>query len=151
MQDKIAILIKRIGLECDKLSYHILEPYNLTTTQYRILKLLLLNPPCSLRQVDVEQHFAIRNPTVTGILQNLEKKGLIERRTNPQDSRSKVICLTGKALAMEALLYQLGDQLEETLTRNLDAKDKKQLIKLLKKMMGQTETVEGGFRGTTSP
>ena len=46
-----------------------------------------------------------------------------------------MICLTEKALAMEALLYQLGAQLEETLTRNLDTKDKKQLIKLLKKMM----------------
>ena len=144
MQDKIAILIKRIGLECDKLSSHILEPYNLTPTQFRILKLLLLNPPCSLRQVDVEQLFGIRNPTVTGILQNLEKKGLIERRTNPQDSRSKVICLTEKALAMEALLYQLGSQVEETLTRNLDAKDKKQLTKLLKKMMGQAEQSGNG-------
>lgn len=140
MQDKIAILIKRIGLECDKLSNHILEPYDLTPTQFRILKLLLLNPPRTLRQVDVEQHFAIRNPTVTGILQKLEKKGLIERIVNPQDSRSKVICLTEKALAMEKLLYQLGDQLEKTLTRHLDAKDKKQLIRLLKKMLGQTES-----------
>ena len=66
-----------------------------------------------------KKFFYIRNPTVTRVLQNLEKKGLIERQTNPQDNRSKVICLSDKAKTMEQLLYQLGNELEEKLTRNL--------------------------------
>ena len=138
-QDKIAIWLKFVNLECDKLSVEILEPYNLTLTQYKVLKFLLTNPKETIRQVDIEEHFYIRNPTVTRVLQNLEKKGLIERRINPKDNRSKVICLTEKAKAMESLLYKLGDELERRLTSNLTNDDKQELLRLLKKLLSKEE------------
>ena len=139
-QDKIAILLKFVNLECDKLSVEILEPYGLTLTQYKILKFLLINPQGTVRQVDIEEHFYIRNPTVTRVLQNLEKKELIERQTNPQDNRSKVICLTEKAMAMENLLYKLGDELERKFTSKLTNKDKQELLRLLKKLLLRKES-----------
>ena len=137
--DKIAIWLKFVNLECDKLSADVLEPHDLTLTQYKVLKFLLINPQGTIRQVDIEEHFYIRNPTVTRILQNLERKGLIERQINPQDSRSKVICLTEKAKAMEKLLYQLGDELENRLTSNLTHEDKRELLRLLKKLLSRKE------------
>ena len=139
-QEKIAIWLKFVNLECDKLSTTVLEPYDLTLTQYKILKFLLLRPIGTVRQVDIEQYFCIRNPTVTRVLQNLEKKGLIERECNPDDNRSKIISLTEKAKSMEKLLYQLGDELEEKLTSNLTLEDKKELLRLLKKILSRKET-----------
>ena len=138
-QDKIAIWLKFVNLECDKLSAEILEPHGLTLTQYKVLKFLLINPQGTIRQVDIEEHFYIRNPTVTRVLQNLESKGLVERQINPQDNRSKVICLTEKAKAMESLLYRLGDELEGKLTSNLTLEDKKELLRLLKKLLLRKE------------
>lgn len=139
-QDKIAIWLKFVNLECNKLSAEILEPHDLTLTQYKVLKFLLINPHGTIRQVDIEEHFYIRNPTVTRVLQNLEKKGLIERQINPQDNRSKVICLTEKAKAMESLLYQLGNELERKLTSNLTPEDKQELLRLLKKLLSRKES-----------
>lgn len=138
-EDKIAILLKFVNLECDKLSAAILEPHNLTLTQYKVLKFLLCNPAGTIRQVDIEQNFYIRNPTVTRILQNLEKKGLIERQINSQDNRSKIISLTEKAQGMKKLLYQLGEELEEKLTSNLTPEDKEELLRILKKILEQDE------------
>ena len=138
-QDKIAIWLKFVNLECDKLSAGILEPYGLTLTQYKVLKFLLINPQGTVRQVDIEEHFYIRNPTVTRILQNLEKKGLIERQVNPEDNRSKLICLTEQAKSMEKLLYQLGNELEEKLTSNLTSEDKQELLCLLKKILSRKD------------
>ena len=97
--DKIAILIKRLSLEIDKLSNPILEPYDLTNSQFKILKYLLMSPPESVKQVDIEHYFSMTNPTVTGLVQKLEKKGMIERKINPQDSRSKILCPTQRVLA----------------------------------------------------
>ena len=99
--DKIAILIKKLSLEIDKLSNPILEPHDLTHSQFKILKFLLINPENSVRQVDIEKFFSMTNPTVTGIVQKLEKKGLIERKINPDDSRSKILSPTEKTLAMK--------------------------------------------------
>ena len=138
-QDKVATWLKFVNLECDKLSAEVLAPHGLTLTQYKILKFLLIPPQGTVRQVDIEEHFYIRNPTVTRILQNLEKKGLIERQINPQDNRSKVICLTEKAKSMETLLYQLGDKLEEKFTKNLTDEDKRELLRLLKKILYRKE------------
>ena len=133
--DKTAILIKKLSLKIDKLSNPILEPYGLTNSQYKILKYLLFSPPETVRQVDIEHCFAMTNPTVTGLVQALEKKGLIERKVNPSDSRSKILCPSAKALDMKDLLVSLGDNLEERLTAVLSLEEKQELLRLLKKLL----------------
>ena len=55
--DKIAILIKKLSLEIDKLSNPILEPHDLTNSQFKILKFLLINSHEPVRQVDIERYF----------------------------------------------------------------------------------------------
>ena len=134
-RNKIAILIKKLSLEIDKLSNPILEPHGLTHSQFKILKFLLVNSEKHVRQVDIEKYFSMTNPTVTGLVQNLEKKGLIERKVNPDDSRSKILCPTEKTFAMKNLLYQLGDQLEDTLTSGLTSSERETLLGLLKKLL----------------
>ena len=133
--DRIAILIKRLSLEIDKLSNPILEPYSLTNSQYKILKYLLMSPPESVMQADIERAFSMTNPTVTGLVQKLEKKGMIERKVNPRDSRSKILCPTQKTIDMKDVLVALGEELEETLTKILTGREKQELLRLLKKLL----------------
>ena len=40
---------------------------------------------------------------------------------------------------MEKLLYQLGDELEEKFTSSLTAEDKRELLRLLKKILSRRE------------
>ena len=133
--NKIAILIKKLSLEIDKLSNPILEPHDLTHSQFKILKYLLTHPGETVRQVDIEHYFSMTNPTVTGLVQTLEKKGLIERKVNPDDSRSKILCPTQKTIGMKELLYSLGDELEESLTGVLTSQEKQELLTLLNKLL----------------
>lgn len=133
--ERVAILIKKTALVIEKLSNHILQPYELTHTQYKILMLLLRNPETPIRQADIETHFSMTNPSVTGIIQNLEKKGLVERVQNPDDKRSKLVKLTDQAVSMEEELYALGESLETQVTKNLTEDENKQLIALLKKIL----------------
>lgn len=135
MQEKAAILIKQVVLLADKIAYPILEPYELTPSQYKVIKFLYASPPASVRQIDIEQHFSLRNPTVTGILQNLEKNGWVERLPNPDDARSKVISASKKALSLRAEMENLGDAIEKDLTKNLSEKEHEKLISLLKKIL----------------
>lgn len=138
--DKVAILTKKTALVIEKLSNHVLAPYELTHTQYKILMLLCREPDRPLRQIDIETHFAMTNPTVTGILQNLEKKGLVRRIPNPNDKRSKLLILTERTIAMKEELSALGDSIEEQITANLSVDESRQLIELLKKIPGAKDT-----------
>ena len=131
---KTAILIKKLALEFDKIAIPELEPYNLTPTQFKVIKYLLNNQEAEVRQRDIEKAYSMTNPTVTGILQNLEKNNWIERIENPNDARSKVIKLTKKALKQENELYNLGENLEKRFIKGLDKGEQKQLNQLLNKL-----------------
>ena len=77
------------------------------------------------------------NPTATGIIQNLERKGLIRRVPNPQDGRSKLLEPTEYAHSIEEQLYRIGEEIEGHVTANLTEAERKELIRLLVKMLGR--------------
>lgn len=137
--DSIVIMIKKASLEFEKMGNQLLIPYDITHPQFKTLKYLYKNPPRTVRQIDIEKQYSLTNPTVTGILQNLEKKGLIGRVANPEDSRSKVIVLTEKAYSMEADLNALGRTMESKLTARLSDDERKELLMLLKKMLSESK------------
>lgn len=136
--DKVAILIKRAALEFDKISNPVLAEYDLTASQYRVLKYLYSRPNESARIVDIEKDCSITHPTALGLLDNLSKKGFAVKIVNPEDARSKVISLTDKTKNLQEELEGVGDRLEKTLTRNLTASERKELLSLLQKMLGIT-------------
>lgn len=134
-KDRVAILLKKTALVIEKLSNPVLSPYELTSTQYKVLMMLYQDRNQPVRQTDIEERYALTNPTVTGILQNLEKKNMVKRVPNPQDKRSKLVTLTEQAIAMEDELVQLGETLEKQVTAALTDEEYAQMIMLLKKVL----------------
>lgn len=140
--NRTAILIKKLALEFDKLAIPELAPYDLTPTQFRVIKYILNNPDLNIRQRDIEIEYSMTNPTVTGILQNLEKNNWIERVKNSDDARSKVIKLTEKTLKQKDAFYKTGDNLEKIFLKGLDNTEQKNLNELLNKLFKSLK--EGG-------
>lgn len=136
--ERVSMLIKKTSLIVEKKTNTVLAPYELTNTQFRILMLLYYKQDKSIRQIDIETAFAMTNPTVTGILNNLEKKGLIKRCENPNDKRSKLILLTDYALSLIPKLDALGDIIEEQVMASLSGEEQNQLAMLLKKILKET-------------
>lgn len=135
--DKIAILLKKAALEAEKVQTPILQSHNLSVAQYKFLKYLYRAPKDSVRVVDLETYYSMSHPAVIDILKVLEKKGYTLRIVNPGDARSKIVALTEKAYAEQQELESLGDKMEEAVTQNLSADEKKEMIRLLHKLMGK--------------
>ena len=133
--DKIAILIKKAALEAEKEQMPILQSHDLSVAQYKFLKYLYSAPKDSVRVVDLETEYSMTHPAVIDILKVLEKKGYTTRIVNPEDARSKIVGLTEKAYAAQVELEGLGDKMEEAVTKNLSSDEKKELIRLLHRMM----------------
>lgn len=133
--DRIGILIKKASLELEKTALSVLLPYDMTLAQYKIIVYLYSSPPMSTRQVDLERAFSMTNPSVTSVLNTLEKKDLICRTENAEDRRSKVISLTQKALDMRDELNSAGERLEEAFTKNLSPAERSKMISLLTKLL----------------
>lgn len=136
-KEKVSVLIKRSALIFDKYVNQLLVPYQLTSSQFRILMTLYKSPACSVRQADIELAFSMTNPTVTGLIQKLEKNGLVKRIENPKDKRSKLLVLTEYAESRRTEFLALGDSIEKEMTSGLSDAETDELAKLLRKVIEQ--------------
>nr|WP_243159474.1 MarR family winged helix-turn-helix transcriptional regulator [Clostridium sp. SM-530-WT-3G] len=74
-----------------------MKPYNITGVQARVLFYInYASNKGNIFQKDIQNHLKLANPTVTGIVQRLEEKQLIERHVSSEDSRYKCHVLTDK-------------------------------------------------------
>lgn len=137
--DKVAILVKKAALTFEKMANPLLQIYDLTDAQYRILKYLFTHQTEMVRQVDLEKYYSMTHPTTIGLLDTLEKKDFVIRKPNPEDGRSRVISLTDKALSMQERLMEMGDSLESQFTKALAEEERVQLAELLQKLLSSFE------------
>lgn len=92
-------------------------------------------------QRDIEKTFKIRRSTATGILQLMEKKGLITREPVAYDARLKRLQLTPKAIAHHELIMEKIREVEERLRRGLSEEEVNAFFMLMEKIKRNLEDV----------
>ena len=110
-----------------------LEPLGLSPRAWGVLSTLVESGP--LTQIELATATATDRTAMVYLLDELEGRGLVERRSNPADRRSYLIHLTSagariRQRAAEALAEQV-----ETLLRPLDLSERRQLVELLGKVV----------------
>lgn len=73
-------------------------------------------------------------PTVTVLVDKLEKLGYLKRAASDKDSRSTYVILTQKGEAFKATFDQISNNLNKMLNKNLSENEVKLLEELLEKM-----------------
>jgi DNA-binding MarR family transcriptional regulator len=92
-----------------------LQGKGLTAAQFDVLKLLLRPEPDAPRpaghldQRAMQKALRITSATLTRLLAGMERRGLINRSANPQDSRSKRVKATAKARKLFTKLMAGGE------------------------------------------
>ena len=97
-----------------------------------VMRYLYENRDRVICQKDIEHTFDIRRSTVTNIIQLMEKKGYVERRSVPGDARLKCVSLTAKGEENHLQMEHLIDITEEELDSlyRIMTKIKKNLIRI---------------------
>ena len=126
---------KKVEIKIEKIGIQMLTKYNLSFSQFKILLIIYKYPDKNFRQTDIEKFFYMTNPTVTGILNNLEKNDWIKRVKNPEDARSKIIQLTEKTKKIGDELIEISKKIEKLLNQNLNMEEEKILKNLLNKII----------------
>lgn len=131
MKDKneidIGKFVKIINNMLDSKANRDFRKWDLTCSQHAIIAYLFDHQSVETTQRDLEETFSLKNPTVTGLLNLLENKGMIQRVTNPKDRRSNIIKLTEKSLALEKQLTASRKMAEDAILKGFTS-DEKQLM-----------------------
>ncbi len=90
-------------------------------------------------QKDFEKEFDIRRSTASSILSLMEKNGLIERKSVPNDARLKKIVLTQKALELHQKVDAAFCKMEEDISEGISADEMDTLFKIIEKINSNIE------------
>ena len=85
-------------------------------------------------QRDIEREFSITRSTVTNILQLMERKGYIERRSVPQDARLKKLVLTEAGVRFHENTILSFKQTDDYVAGLLTEEENAELLRLLNKL-----------------
>lgn len=106
-----------------------IETYDLTPPQFGLLAFLWNQD--GMTQIELSEKGQIDRTTVGGLVDRLEKIGLVERRQHPQDRRAYKIHLTDRGKELEGPLTECAGRSLERFTRGLNEQEVNELRRML--------------------
>lgn len=131
MLSDIGYLMKVIQENMEKHANQIYRPVELTSSQVRVLKFVRSRRPEKTTQKDIERFLQVSHPTVVGILQRLEHKGIVTTEFDGADKRNKYVYLTEKEEDLYRQMLNSHEEMEHLLTRGLTGEQVRTLRELL--------------------
>jgi DNA-binding MarR family transcriptional regulator len=120
----------------------------LTPAQAGLLRLLARDPGRSQREI--ADHLGMPPSRFVPFADELDQRGLIERRKNPTDRRLHALHLTEDGHRMMGELAKVGRAHEQDICQALSEDEHEQLRSLLRRIADQQELTPGvhpGYRG----
>lgn len=128
---KINNLIKR---DCAKVPAR-----NVNRLRGWILEYLTANEGRDVYQRDLETELCVRRSTITEVLNNMERDGLVRRASVGTDKRLKKITLTEKSEEFRLAFKQRIDHIESVMSEGIDAQDLELFKRVIEKITNNLE------------
>lgn len=105
--------------------------YSMTSVQFAAMSALQANP--GIDQITLAGLIAYDKVTIAGVVERLEKKGLINRERSEKDRRAKAIRLTEAGEQTLKAITPVVRELQDQILSGLDKDEKQQFLKLAAK------------------
>jgi DNA-binding MarR family transcriptional regulator len=130
----------RAGDEAYRQSESFLNEHNMSPGRFTVLMLLydkLSGTPLAQTPADLAEKANVTRATITGLVDTLERDGLVTRQHDPHDRRMMLIHLTPKGHStLEVILPGHFQQMAAQMAP-LTEQERKTLVRLLNKIAGQ--------------
>ncbi|MBW8827414.1 MAG: MarR family transcriptional regulator [Acidobacteria bacterium] len=128
----VAFLLSQLGFESSRQFGDRLVPLGLEARHAGLLRQLAGREGCS--QQALAEALGVVPSRVVALVDELEARGLVERRLNPTDRRARALFLTANGRRVLEQVAETGRALEAALTKGLSAAERQQLVRLLSKL-----------------
>ena len=144
-----AFLLAQIGAHAAARFAQRIAEIDLTPGQAGLLRLITWQPGQSQRAL--ARRLGTPPSRLVHLVDELERRGLIERRQNPADRRNHALYLTSDGSAFMGRLGRIGAAHEDEISGALSAAEKRQLNDLLTRMAAQQGLTVGVHPGYRDP
>ena len=129
--DSCGMLLKKIHDAIVKHANNDFRKQGLTLTQARLLMELDESEGDKISLKELERRFDVAQPTIVGIVQRLEAKGLIISVTAPDDNRVKLVKLTASGKIFSETNKNEIAMMEKRLVSGLTKKEQQDFLRML--------------------
>lgn len=105
-----------------------------TPTQMQIMDYILRHNEDEIYQRDLEEVLNLRRATVSGVLQTMEKNGLIIRVIDEMDARSKKVILSEGAKKLFSMKKKKFYEIEKKITNDISKEEINNFLIVIEKM-----------------
>ncbi len=109
------------------------EPYQISFQVFRTLSYLLGHPEGAMPS-QIADHLLILRQTMTNVIDTIERRGLVERRPNPDDRRKVNICLLPKGYELAMTLLEIEEDYGRRLRKHVTEEEIAEFHRLEKKV-----------------
>jgi MarR family transcriptional regulator for hemolysin len=108
------------------------QRHDLTLPQWRVIGQLAMTDRVS--QVSLASLCETDPMTISGVVERLEAKGLIQREADPDDSRAKIVFITDKARALVNEMKLLAEDVYAEAFKDISEGDRATTLRVLTEM-----------------
>jgi DNA-binding MarR family transcriptional regulator len=141
----LAFLLSQVGIHASKRFAERIATVGLSPPLFRVLNLVAAAEGCS--QQAIAAAIEIPPSRMVALVDELEQRGLVERRPDVKDRRVRALFLTPEGKRCLARGRKIAAQHEEELTKGMKAADRKRLVDLLQKIVDEQAIGKGVHPG----
>lgn len=143
LYDTPGFLVRRLHQIVVSLCYEGWGDLDISPVQYGALMAIRAFP--GIDQRGLARAIAIDRSTIGTVSEQLERRGLIERRAGTRDRRNKELFLAAKGAAVLRRAHPLAWEIQDRILAPLGARERKEFVRLLAKL------VEGNNGASRAP
>jgi DNA-binding MarR family transcriptional regulator len=136
--EKVLMAIIRAAERFKRALSTLFRGYDLSFPQYNILRVLDASTDGRSRITEVSRIMLVPGANITGLAKRLEKSGFIQRKSDPKDERVTLLEITPKGKNTLADIEMKRDQLLEKMLKGFLAKEKKELLDMVRRLLKNT-------------
>jgi len=136
MQNLSYLLIKASRQLKNKLD-KALKPLGITAAQFSVIKQIQLSG--SITAAEIAQRLGSDRPTISGIINRLEKKRIVFKIDNPEDKRSSYLQIDKGSNQLVDRITAISDELNVDIFLIYSEEEAKQLIHLIHQLIERTQ------------
>ena len=148
LETRVSFLLSQLGGQSAQAFAAGLGPLGLSPNRFGLLVHVARAEGQS--QQHLAQTLGIHRNTMVSLIDDLEGRGLVERRRHPQDRRAYAIHLTERARAILPEATRVADEQDARLLADLTQEERRTLLDLLSRLSadaGQRAGVHPGYGG----
>lgn len=123
---------RRVSLAVIEVFLQRMAVYKLRPVDFSVASLIVHNPGITSRQLCGT--LGLLPPNLVGLINGLEKRGLIRKRPHPRDGRASGLHATAAGMALMQEAETAATALEDEVAARLTASERKTLLRLLQKV-----------------